>query len=216
MLTLKTPSQIVSVEKQVLEIIRELLQELGSHQAVESLSLNSSLERELSLGSLERVELLVRIEAHFQIRLPDHIAQESETPSEWVQALLKPKKKSPVESCYHIVQPLRPAPPEPTSACSMIDVLHRYAELEPERVHVHLLEDHGGQDISYGQLLSTASQVAAGLTNAGLKRDETVAIMLPTCSDFFYAFFGVMLAGGIAVPIYPPPRPAKIEEYAVR
>ncbi len=216
MLTLKTPSQIVSVEKQVLEIIRELLQELGSHQAVESLSLNSSLERELSLGSLERVELLVRIEAHFQIRLPDHIAQESETPSEWVQALLKPKKKSPVESCYHIVQPLRPAPPEPTSACSMIDVLHRYAELEPERVHVHLLEDHGGQDISYGQLLSTASQVAAGLTNAGLKRDETVAIMLPTCSDFFYAFFGVMLAGGIAVPIYPPARPDKIEEYVTR
>ena len=69
----------------------------------------------------------------------------------------------------------------------MVDVLRRHAELEPERVHVHLLEDHGGQDISYSQLLSTASQVAAGLTNAGLKRDETVAIMLPTCSDFFYA-----------------------------
>ena len=65
MSTLRTPSQIVSVEKQVLKIIRELLQELGSHQALKSMSLDSLLDRELGLGSLERVELLVRIENAF-------------------------------------------------------------------------------------------------------------------------------------------------------
>jgi fatty-acyl-CoA synthase len=43
-----------------------------------------------------------------------------------------------------------------------------------------------------------------------------VAIMLPTSPQFFYAFVGVMLAGGIAVPIYPPARPDKIEEYVRR
>ena len=50
----------------------------------------------------------------------------------------------------------------------------------------------------------------------GFKRGETAAIMLPTCADFFYAFFGVSLAGGIAVPIYPPARPKQIEEYVQR
>jgi acyl-CoA synthetase (AMP-forming)/AMP-acid ligase II len=40
--------------------------------------------------------------------------------------------------------------------------------------------------------------------------------MLPTCADFFYSFFGVTLAGGIAVPIYPPARPKQIEEYVRR
>ena len=58
--------------------------------------------------------------------------------------------------------------------------------------------------------------MAAGLKARGLQANETVAIMLPTSSDFFYSFFGVMLAGGIAVPIYPPARPDKIEEYVRR
>ena len=216
MSTLTTPPRAASLEEQVLEIVRELLRELGSHQAAESISLDSSFEGDLGLGSLERVELLVRLEGHFHTRLPDSLAQRAETPAEWVQALLEGEKEVPVESRYRILQPSRPAPPEPVDALSMVEVLRRHAELEPDRVHIHLLEESGGQDISYGQLLETASRVAAGLTNAGLRRDETVAIMLPTCSDFFYAFFGVMLAGGIPVPIYPPARPDKIEEYVTR
>ena len=216
MSTLTTPPRAASLEEQVLEIVRELLRELGSHQAAEPISLDSSFEGDLGLGSLERVELLVRLEGHFHTRLPDSLAQQAETPAEWVQALLEGEKEVPLESRYRILQPSRPAPPEPVDALSMVEVLRRHAELEPDRVHIHLLEESGGQDISYGQLLETASRVAAGLTNAGLRRDETVAIMLPTCSDFFYAFFGVMLAGGIPVPIYPPARPDKIEEYVTR
>jgi 1-acyl-sn-glycerol-3-phosphate acyltransferase len=40
--------------------------------------------------------------------------------------------------------------------------------------------------------------------------------MLRTEAAFFEAFFGVLLAGGIPVPIYPPFRPDQIEEYARR
>ena len=79
-----------------------------------------------------------------------------------------------------------------------------------------MLEQDRGQDISYGQLYQSASEVAAGLVDAGLKPGETVAIMLPTCADFFYSFFGVALAGGIDVPIYPPARPKQVEEYLKR
>jgi fatty-acyl-CoA synthase len=40
--------------------------------------------------------------------------------------------------------------------------------------------------------------------------------MLPTGEDFFAAFLGILLAGGIPVPIYPPFRPDRIEDYVRR
>ena len=204
------------VEEQILEIVRELLMELGSRKIAKTVSLNSSFDQDLGLGSLERVELLVRCEARFNTRLRDDIAQRSETPAEWMSAMLEGEKATDPESRYRIVQPDEQPPSLPQSVTTIAEVLRRHTELAPARVHVHLLEEDGGQDITYGQLLETALRVAAGLAASGLRRNETVAIMLPTSSDFFYAFFGVMLAGGIAVPIYPPARPDKVEEYVKR
>ncbi len=213
-----TPKQLepTSIEGQILEIFREVLNELGSHQAAKTVSLNSSMERDLGLGSLERVELLVRCEARFNTRLPDEVAQLAETPADWVRAVLEGHKDNGHKPRYRIQQPEREAPPPPDTAKTLVEVLRRHAEVEPDRVHVHLLEDDSGQDITYRQLFETASNVAAGLMASGLKRNETVAIMLPTCADFFYSFFGVGLAGGVPVPIYPPARPDKIEEYVRR
>ena len=204
------------LEEQMLQIVRELLIELGSVRAAESVSLNSSLERDLGLGSLELVELLVRCEARFNIRLPDQIAAEAETPGEWVRTILGGKDEPPPTTRYSIKQPERAAPPAPESARTLLEVLRKHSEVDPNRLQAHVLEGDSGQDISYGQLLAAASDVAAGLVSAGLRWNETVAIMLPTSPQFFYAFFGVMLAGGIAVPIYPPARPDKIEEYVSR
>jgi fatty-acyl-CoA synthase len=216
MSTRSTHVESESVEGQTLAVVRELLIELGSLRAAENLSMDSLLDRDLGLGSLERVELLVRLEARFKTRLPEEIARESETPADWARAIFNGAKPSSGRRRYHVLQPSREAPPLPESAKSWPEVLRRQAQLEPDRVQVHLLEENSGRDISYGQLMEMASRVAAGLHEAGLRRNETVAIMLPTCADFFYAFFGVMLAGGIAVPIYPPARPDKIEEYVRR
>ena len=36
---------------------------------------------------------------------------------------------------------------------------------------------------------------------------QTVAIMLPTGLGYFFSFLGILQAGGIPVPIYPPARP---------
>ncbi|PYV25852.1 MAG: acyl-phosphate glycerol 3-phosphate acyltransferase [Acidobacteria bacterium] len=207
-----------SIEEQTLAIIRELLSELGSDRAAQTISLHSSFERDLGLESLARVELLLRCEMRFNVRLPDEIAQRAETPAEWVQALGNGNAAASraVEARYRIRQPAREAPRAPESARDWAQVLRHHAEVEPDRAQIHLLEGDSGEDITYGRLLATASTVAAGLVARGLERDETVAIMLPTSADFFYAFFGVMLAGGIAVPIYPPARPDKIEEYVRR
>ena len=54
-----------ATEERVLEIVRELALELGSSRAVRAVSPVASLERDIGLGSLERVELLVRLEAAF-------------------------------------------------------------------------------------------------------------------------------------------------------
>jgi acyl carrier protein len=204
-----------TVEEQMLEIVRGLLSEISSRQAAEKVTLHSSFDRDLGLGSLERVELLLRVESRFHRRLPDDVAQTADTPAAWVRALLEPAQEARQTERRHIDQPGE-APAPPVSAKNFIEVLRGHAEHEPERTQIHLLEDSTRQVISYAQLFERASEVAAGLHASGLKRNEAVAIMLPTCDDFFYAFFGVMLAGGIAVPIYPPARPDKIEEYVRR
>ena len=56
-------------------------------------------------------------------------------------------------------------------------------------------------------------RLAAGLQSHNLQPGETVAIMLPTGFDYFFAYFAILLAGGVPVPLYPPARPTQIEEH---
>ena len=205
-----------SVKATILDTLQTLLKELGSGHATQHASLNASLDKDLGLGSLERVEMLVRIEASLKTRLPDTLAQTAETPADWVRAVLEAGGDHHPRERWPIIQPAREAGEPPHAARSFKEVLQLHAERDPARVHIHLLEQDLGQDISYGQLYASASQVAAGLIASGLKPGETVAIMLPTCTDFFSSFLGVMLAGGIAVPVYPPARANQIEEYIQR
>ena len=45
---------------------------------------------------------------------------------------------------------------------------------------------------------------------------ERVALLLRTEPAFFHAYMGILLAGGVPVPLYPPFRADQIEEYAAR
>ncbi|MDA1313208.1 MAG: AMP-binding protein [Acidobacteria bacterium] len=202
------------VEQETLSLVKELLAELGSHEAAARVALDSSFDRDLGLGSLERVELLIRTERRLGVRVPEALAQRADTPAEWVRSLLEGEPPSGSERPV-IRQPGDAAPP-PIDAVSFSEVLRRHAERDPGRVQVHLLEEGQLDEISYGRLLAASQEVAAGLIASGLQPNETVAVMLPTCADFLYSFLGVALAGGIAVPIYPPARPDKIEEYVRR
>ena len=215
MATLSTSTDARS--ERMLALVRELLRELDSPRAAEHVSLDSSFDRDLGLGSLERVELLVRVERAFDSRLPDEVAQQADTPGEWLRALDGETEGSRNSRAgrYPILQPGTASPP-PDSPASFLDVLRERTDAEPDRVQIHLMEGDDGQDISYQQLLERSREVAAGLIARGLERNETAALMLPTGEDFFYAFFGIALAGGIAVPIYPPAQASKIEEYVNR
>ncbi len=72
------------------------------------------------------------------------------------------------------------------------------------------------EEISYGALREEARRIASGLVGRGLQPKQTVALMLPTSRDYLASFFGVMLAGGVPVPIYPPARLSQIEDHLRR
>ncbi|MGH9691983.1 MAG: AMP-binding protein, partial [Candidatus Acidiferrales bacterium] len=102
-------------------------------------------------------------------------------------------------------------------ATTLTEVLRLRGLGEPLRAHIHLYqEDDQPRTISFGELYTRASAVAAELRLRGLEPGHAVAIMLPTCAEFFYTFAGILLAGGIPVPLYPPFRADRIAEYAAR
>ena len=77
-------------------------------------------------------------------------------------------------------------------------------------------ENDAIRTITFGELYDRASAVGTELRRRGLDPSQTVAIMLPTSANFFFTFAGILLAGGIPVPIYPPFRADRIAEYATR
>ena len=214
-----SPSNIAgkTLETQVLDIVKELLVEQGKARAAESLTTHSSFQRDLGLASLDLVELLVRCESRLDVELPEDIAEQADTPAGWVRAIQSGGQDAVAKSVYRVVPPEREAPAPPHHAVTLLDVLQYQAEIEPGRIHVHYLaEDGSGEGVAAGVLYDSAVKAARGLLAAGLKRQDAVAIVLPNKPEFFEAFFGVMLAGGIPVPIYPPAGPARLAEYVER
>ena len=69
-----------AAQERVLEVVRELLTELGGARALRAAAPDASLERDLGLGSLERVELLLRLESAFGRTLAESCLQ-IDTPS---------------------------------------------------------------------------------------------------------------------------------------
>ena len=77
------------VRERVFEEIRGLLQELGSAGAMPMLNGSSHLERDLGLGSLERVELMARLESAFGVRIADQAATQANTPDDLAEAVME-------------------------------------------------------------------------------------------------------------------------------
>jgi 1-acyl-sn-glycerol-3-phosphate acyltransferase len=201
------------IERQLLAITAELVNELGG-TAVRP-ALHHSLERDLGISSLERVELLLRVEHAFGIRLPDAVMAEAVTLSDLVTAvqLAEPRIAEPLPSRR---EPAGPGTPAPSSADTLVDVLCWHAERTPDRVHIHLREEEEERPVRFGELVTASQRASAGLRALGVRKGDTVAIMLRTEMAFFPAFLGTLMAGAVPVPIYPPFRLDQIEEYARR
>ncbi|MEK7701040.1 MAG: phosphopantetheine-binding protein, partial [candidate division NC10 bacterium] len=82
------PAERRGIESRVLEIVAGLVAELQGAPAPAGVTLDRSLERDLGIGSLERVELLLRLEQAFGVRLSDAAMMEAENPRNLAQAIL--------------------------------------------------------------------------------------------------------------------------------
>jgi fatty-acyl-CoA synthase len=69
---------------------------------------------------------------------------------------------------------------------------------------------------TFPDLADRTGRIAAGLTSRGVKSGDTVAIVLPTTPDFTDIFFACCCIGAIPVPLYPPVRLGRLEEYFER
>src|SRR6202035_1468104 len=91
---------------------------------------------------------------------------------------------------------------------------------DAERTHLLITEDVDGRErnlaLTFGELYAAAQRCAAELARRGVPAGGRVALMLPTSRAFFVSYAGILLAGAIPVPIYPPFRADRIEEYAAR
>jgi fatty-acyl-CoA synthase len=237
------------VEAEALGVVRQLLVELDGSRGLEELAARRAqahLERELGLGSLERVELMLRLGNACGVRLPDQVVAEADTVQDLIDAILRenPSTQQPgattglpsagrsgagtavgaaaaapaIQPSLNFPSATRPDLEEQIrKAETLTEVIRLRGRGEPDRAHITIYEENDEQRaITCGELYERASSVANELRRRGLEPGQTVAIMLPTCAEFFFSFAGILLAGGIPVPIYPPFRADRIAEYAAR
>ncbi len=69
------------------------------------------------------------------------------------------------------------------------------------------------QRVSWSEVYARAQRLAAALLERGILPGDRVAMVLPTGLDFMDAFFGTLLAGAVPVPLYPPVRLGRMDEY---
>lgn len=203
----------------LLRNIGELVAELHpSWPKTRKIQPDSLLSKDLGLDSLARVELLMRMERSLNTTFEEKIFIDAETPRDLWQEIIKagpslasftfPEIKAPVMAETYDL---------PQSAKTLVDVLDWHVKNHPDRIHIRLYSDDSeGETITYRQLGDGAQSVAAGLQEKGLFPGDCVSIMLPTSREYFFTFLGILLAGGVPVPIYPPFRMNQLEDHLRR
>jgi long-chain acyl-CoA synthetase len=72
-----------------------------------------------------------------------------------------------------------------------------------ERFPQHVCLEYQGQELSYAQVLDSSRRLAAGLLQMGLTQGDAVGLMLPNTPEFGIAYYGILFAGAIVVPLNP-------------
>ncbi|WP_196771422.1 class I adenylate-forming enzyme family protein [Mycobacterium intracellulare] len=81
---------------------------------------------------------------------------------------------------------------------TLLDMLAEHVDTRPDG---EALVELGGARLTYRQLWDRAARVAGGLRAHGLNRGDRVAVRYPAGIDWVLAFWGVVMAGGVAVAV---------------
>ena len=88
---------------------------------------------------------------------------------------------------------------------TLIDLLRDRAVAQPDAMAFTFLEsgEREATALSWSEVERRARAIGAAL-QARIRAGDRVLVMLPPGVEFVPAFFGVLYAGGIAIPVYPP------------
>jgi len=206
---------------ELLQVINVLVTEVHPNHhrdSTKAITLDTSFEKDLSLDSLTRVELISRVEKKFKLALPEQTIAQAESARDLIRAIqgAATPRAALHEADIQAVE-LGDVKATPDVSATLIDILNWHVSAHPDRPHIRFYTDEGdGEVITYSQLKNAAFRVAGGLQQRGLQPAEPVALMLPSSPDYFYSFFGILLAGGIPVPVYPPVRLSQLEDHMRR
>ena len=103
--------------------------------------------------------------------------------------------------------PPSPLPRHPT----LVEALHAAAAHPSGATFVDLRERE--TFVPWREVRDRAARAAGALAALGIRRGDRVAIVLRTEPAFLDAFFGAWLAGAVPVPLYPPVRLGRMEEW---
>jgi acyl-CoA synthetase (AMP-forming)/AMP-acid ligase II len=103
-------------------------------------------------------------------------------------------------------------PPQPPAAAPTVNaLLARAAGRGCGVTFVDLRERE--ERLAWAEVRARARRAAAALAAAGVAPGDRVALVLRTEPAFLDAFFGALLAGAVPVPLYPPVRLGRMDEY---
>ena len=218
-----------SVQKTVMVLARAVAAELHPGRPLPpDAGPDSLLDHDFALDSLGRLELAGRIEDALHVTLSEARIANAETPRDLTAAVMGAMGAG-EHAELKAPQPPPPGAPRerdaavtmPVNVHTLTAMLDHHATESPDRLHIRLYDDAceqggAGETLTYRQLQDGAKRIAAGLVGLGLNPGDAVAIMLPTGRDYFFAFFGILYAGGIPVPIYPPARISQISDHIRR
>lgn len=203
------------IELELITLTGRLLAEQGTPYR-RDIDMDDSLQRQLGIDSLSRAELFQRIEKSFSITIPERLLVQAESLRDiaaylqHAEPVLDNRERPQIITGHGAASLVDPA-----KARTLQEIVLMYGEQSPEKPHIFFQNEDGNEEIvTYGELLTASMRVANSLRDRGLKPGETVAIMYPTSPTFFYIFMGVLFAGGVPVPIYPPFRMHMLEAYA--
>jgi len=209
-------AQDTARREKVLEVVRGLSAELNPGREIRTPGDSASLDYDLGIGSLERLELTTRLERALGASISGDAVFQARSVGDLSRALggappaPTPSPAPPSPGAGH-------APPPPAHVGTLVEMLEAQALAQPERETLILLsEGRQQQALRYQQVLDEARALAAGLARLGITHGDRVALMLPTGLDFIASFFGALILGAVPVPLYPPFRPDQIEEHLKR
>lgn len=82
---------------------------------------------------------------------------------------------------------------------NLATILRESRNAHPDRPLCHV----GNQTFSYAEVDQVSGRVASGLERLGIRPGDKVAVQLPNLVEFVVAYFGILKAGAVMVPLNP-------------